>query len=97
LPIGPSAWPAISGELIRAPLLGPFKELIGSSPRFRRTIDFAQHALLHSDVDVLHAVIAFLDPKNWLDRGRHAPNPKQRAAMIAISTALGRVNGIPDF
>jgi phosphoenolpyruvate carboxylase len=41
-----------------------FAELMNSSPRFRRAIDFARHALRHSDLDVLHAIIATLDPTN---------------------------------
>ena len=33
-----------------------FADLMTRSPRFRRAIDFATHALAHSDLDVLHAV-----------------------------------------
>ncbi len=46
----------------------PFAELLGTSPRFARAMDFARHALAHSDLDVLRATVALLDPGTWLDR-----------------------------
>ena len=65
-----------------------FHELMQHSPRFRRAMDFAAHALAHSDLDVLHAVIATLDPGSWLNRAEHAPDARQREAMVRVSGAL---------
>lgn len=65
-----------------------FTDLMARSPRFRRAIEFAAHGLAHSDLDVLHAVIATLDPKSWLDRAAHARSPGDRAAMITVAGAL---------
>ncbi len=65
-----------------------FAELMQSSPRFRRAIDFAAHALRHSDLDVLSAVIATLDPGSWLNRAEHAGSPRERDSMIQVSAAL---------
>ncbi len=45
-----------------------------NSRRFRRALDLATHGLAHSDLDVLRAVAATLDPGSWLDRAaQHAP------------------------
>lgn len=64
-----------------------FAELMVSSNRFRRAVEFATYALQHSDLDVLHAVIAMLDPKSWLDRASHAA-PAERERMIVIARTL---------
>ena len=48
-----------------------FTEMRLNSRRFHRAMDLATHALAHSDIDVLRAVIATLDPGTWLDRAAH--------------------------
>ncbi len=65
-----------------------FSEFVGRSHRFRRAIDFATHALKHSDLDALHAVISTLDPGSWLSRAEHASNDAQREAFVQVSDAL---------
>jgi phosphoenolpyruvate carboxylase len=65
-----------------------FAELRQSSPRFRRALDFVEHALRHSDIDVLRAVISLIDPGSWLDRAAQARIPGRAAQLTAIATAL---------
>ena len=65
-----------------------FIEMRESSPRFRRAIDFAEHALKHSDLDVLRAVISLIDPGSWLDRAAHAHRPGRARALADIACAL---------
>jgi phosphoenolpyruvate carboxylase len=65
-----------------------FIEMVEASPRFRRAIDFADHALQHSDLDVLHAVISLMDPGSWLDRAAHARRPGRARALADIAEAL---------
>ena len=65
-----------------------FNEFLGRSHRFRRAIDFAAHALRHSDLDVLHAVISTLDPGSWLNRAEHADSPAQCHDLVQVSLAL---------
>jgi phosphoenolpyruvate carboxylase len=69
----------------------PFTELRQTSRRFRRALDLAAHALAHSDIDVLRAVVASLDPGSWLDRADHAALPGRRQALVAIARALERL------
>ncbi|MGE0226349.1 MAG: phosphoenolpyruvate carboxylase [Acetobacteraceae bacterium] len=69
-----------------------FTEMLGSSRRFRRAVDFARHALAHSDIDVLRAVIASLDPGTWLDRAAHTRRPGRREALVAVARALERLD-----
>ena len=68
-----------------------FSEFLGRSPRFRRAIDFAEHALRHSDLDVLHAVIAFLDPGSWLNRAEHAASSQHRDGLLQVSLSLEQI------
>lgn len=68
-----------------------FNEFLGRSHRFRRAIDFAAHALRHSDLDVLQAIISTLDPGTWLSRAEHAAEPEQRDAFVQVSLALEQV------
>ena len=65
-----------------------FAELRAKSPRFRRALDLAGHALAHSDLDVLRAVVATLDPGSWLDRAAHTKRPGRREELISIASAL---------
>jgi len=69
-----------------------FNELRLSSRRFRRAMDFAAHALAHSDIEVLRAVIATLDPGTWLDRAGHTKRPGRREALVAVARALERMD-----
>ena len=58
-----------------------FTDLRQNSRRFHRAMDLATHALAHSDIDVLRAVIATLDPGTWLDRaGRTTYSHRPRGA-----------------
>ncbi len=63
-------------------------ELRRTSPRFRRAMDFASHALRHSHLDVLRAVVETLDPGIWLDRAGHAVIPGRREALMAVASGL---------
>ncbi len=65
-----------------------FSEMRESSPRFRRAMDFAEHALRHSDLDVLRAVISLIDPGSWLDRAAQARRPGRAQALADIAGAL---------
>ena len=69
-----------------------FTELRQNSRRFRRAMDLATHALAHSDIDVLRAVVATLDPGTWLDRAAHARDTEGHAAMVAVARALERLD-----
>ncbi len=63
-----------------------------TSRRFRRAMDLVTHALAHSDIDVLRAVIATLDPGTWLDRAAHTRMPGRREALAAVARALERLD-----
>ena len=69
-----------------------FAELRGSSPRFGNALDLPRHALAHSDIDVLRAVVDTLDPGMWLDRAAHARIPGRRQALVAVARALERLD-----
>ncbi len=69
-----------------------FTELRQSSRRFKRAMDLASHALAHSDIEVLRAVIASLDPGTWLDRAAHTRRFGRREALVAVARALERLN-----
>jgi phosphoenolpyruvate carboxylase len=68
-----------------------FAPLLEQSPRFRRAMDFAAHALAHSDWDVLRGVVGLLDPGAWLDRVPHATVPGRKQALLTVARALGRL------
>ncbi|MBN8928297.1 MAG: phosphoenolpyruvate carboxylase [Rhodospirillales bacterium 69-11] len=68
-----------------------FPELRDASRRFHRALDLAAHALAHSDIDVLRAVIATLDPGTWLDRAAHTKRPGRREALVGVARALERL------
>jgi phosphoenolpyruvate carboxylase len=65
-----------------------FAEYRASSTRFRTALDLAGHALAHSDLDVLRAIVATLDPGSWLDRAAHARIPGRKQALVAVARAL---------
>jgi phosphoenolpyruvate carboxylase len=69
-----------------------FTELRQNSRRFKRAMDLASHALAHSDIEVLRAVIASLDPGTWLDRAAHTQRPGRREALVAVARALERLD-----
>lgn len=69
-----------------------FAEMRETSPRFRRAMDFCAHALRHSDLDVLRAVLALIDPGSWLDRAAHASRPGRARALADIAAALEKLD-----
>lgn len=69
-----------------------FTEMLDASPRFRRALDFAAHALRHSDLDVLRAVISLIDPGSWLDRASYAGRAGRAEALAAIARSLETLN-----
>ena len=69
-----------------------FADLRNRSGRFRRAIDLASHALRHSDIDVLRAVVAMFDPGSWLDRALRAPDDGRRDALVRVAGALERLD-----
>jgi phosphoenolpyruvate carboxylase len=66
-------------------------ELRRTSPRFRRALDLASHALRHSHLDVLRGVVETLDPGIWLDRAGHSRIPGRREALVAVAGGLERL------
>ena len=69
-----------------------FAQMRVESRRFHRAMDLAQHALAHSDLDVLRAVVATLDPGSWLDRAAHTSRPGRRDELVAVARALERLD-----
>ena len=69
-----------------------FAELRQHSARFRNALALPAHALHHSDLDVLRAVVATLDPGMWLDRAAHARIPGRRQGLVAVARALERLD-----
>jgi phosphoenolpyruvate carboxylase len=69
-----------------------FTELRERSGRFRNALALVHHAMAHSDLDVLRAVVATLDPGMWLDRAAHARRPGRRNALVAVARALERLD-----
>ena len=69
-----------------------FSEMRINSRRFHRALDLAAHALAHSNIDVLRAVIATLDPGTWLDRAAHTRLSGRREALVSVARALERLN-----
>ena len=69
-----------------------FADMKENSRRFHRALDLASHALAHSNIDVLRAVIATLDPGTWLDRAAHTRLPGRRDALVSVARALERLD-----
>jgi phosphoenolpyruvate carboxylase len=69
-----------------------FAEMHAKSRRFHRAMELATHGLAHSEIDVLRAVIATLDPGTWLDRAAHTRLPGRREALVAVARALERLD-----
>jgi phosphoenolpyruvate carboxylase len=68
-----------------------FAELCEASPRFRLALDLAGHALAQSDLEVLRAITATLDPGTWLDRAGHARIAGRREQLVSVARALERL------
>jgi phosphoenolpyruvate carboxylase len=69
-----------------------FAEMRANSARFGNALQLAAHALAHSDLDVLRAVVATLDPGSWLDRAAHARMPGRREALVQVARSLERLD-----
>ncbi len=69
-----------------------FSDMLEQSPRFRRAMQFAEHALRHSDLDVLRATVAMIDPGSWLDRAGHATRPGRAHGLVEIAAALEKLD-----
>ncbi len=69
-----------------------FERLSDDSPRFRRALDFARHALAHSNRDVLRATVVLLDPGTWLDRAANARTPDARHELVHVAHGLKRLD-----
>ncbi len=69
-----------------------FADMMEASPRFRRAMQFAEHALRHSDLDVLRAVVALIDPGSWLDRAGHARRPGRARALAEIARSVEQLD-----
>ena len=69
-----------------------FERLSDDSPRFRRALDFARHALAHSNRDVLRATVVLLDPGTWLDRAANARTPEARHELVHVAHGLKRLD-----
>lgn len=69
-----------------------FAEMRAGSPRFALALDLAAHALAHSDLDVLRAVVTSLDPGSWLDRAPHATIPGRRELLVSVARSLERLD-----
>jgi phosphoenolpyruvate carboxylase len=69
-----------------------FSDMRQNSRRFSRALDLAAHGLAHSNIDVLRAVIATLDPGSWLDRAAQTRRPGRREALVSVARALERLD-----
>ncbi|MFT8710756.1 phosphoenolpyruvate carboxylase [Komagataeibacter rhaeticus] len=65
-----------------------FEKYLAESPRFRRAMDFAAHALAHSDHGVLRGVIRLLDPDLWLERATTQSDPARQEACLTLMHGL---------
>ncbi|MBV9250173.1 MAG: phosphoenolpyruvate carboxylase [Acetobacteraceae bacterium] len=68
-----------------------FRQMRAESRRFHRALDLPEHALAHSDLDVLRAVVGILNPCSWLDRAGHTVRPGRREALVSVARALERL------
>ena len=80
----------VGSAAARSPEL--FADMLEQSPRFRRAMQFAEHALRHSDLDVLRAVILMIDPGSWLDRAAHARRPGRTRQLAEVARALEQLD-----
>ncbi|MGY2049886.1 phosphoenolpyruvate carboxylase [Methylobacterium sp. JK268] len=77
----------------RAPDL--FRDMRAQSDRFARAFSLVQHAAEVSDLDVLRAYVETLDPGMWLERARRATRDGRREEIVAIASALDRLDLAP--
>ncbi|CAK7193054.1 Phosphoenolpyruvate carboxylase [Commensalibacter sp. Nvir] len=68
-----------------------FQEMSQTSPRFKKSLDFAWHALKHSNPLVLRAMIYLLDPGIWLNRASTESDPDLQESYIALAKGLQRM------
>jgi len=73
-----------------------FAELRSRSARFRNALGLAEAALGISDVDVLGAYAASLDPGTWLERAARTRRPGRREALVSVAHALEAFGLGPD-
>lgn len=69
-----------------------FQDMMRHSPRFRRSLDFARHALKHSNSTVLRAIIYMLDPGVWLDRASAEENSNIQESYLSLAKGLRRMD-----
>ncbi|MBV1836529.1 phosphoenolpyruvate carboxylase [Acetobacter estunensis] len=69
-----------------------FETFLGDSPRFRRALDFAAHALAHSNDQVLRSVVWLLDPGYWLDRATVEAKASQRERYLSVMHDLEKLD-----
>lgn len=79
----------------RAPDL--FNQMRERSERFERAYRLAEHAMVHSDLDVLRAYLDTLDPGNWFDRARRTAREGRRDELLAVAEALARLELAPSL
>ena len=69
-----------------------FAQLHAGSRRFHRALDLVGHALAHSDLEVLRAIVGTLDPGAWLDRASRTRKPGRSQALVTVARALERLD-----
>ena len=75
-------------EQIYHPAPGPIEDPVYADP------DFAAHGLKYSDIEVLRAVVASLDPGTWLDRAAHTKRPDRREALASEISDFSPRHGV---
>lgn len=73
-----------------------FAELRTRSARFRNALGLAEAGLGISDIDVLGAYAASLDPGTWLERAARTRRPGRREALVSVAHALESFGLGPD-
>ena len=77
----------------RAPdLVGTMRE---GSDRFARSYRLSEYAMRSSDLDVLRGYLDTLDAGSWFDRARRTDRGGRRDELLAIATALTRLDLAP--
>ncbi|EHD14719.1 putative phosphoenolpyruvate carboxylase [Commensalibacter intestini A911] len=69
-----------------------FQDMFKNSSRFKLSLDFARHALKHSNSTVLRAIIYMLDPGVWLDRANSEEDPNTKESYIFLAKGLRRMD-----
>ena len=68
------------------------RQMRAESDRFGRALRLAEGAMRLSDLDVLRAYVDTLDPGIWLDRARRTARPERRDELLAVASALERLD-----